>query len=86
VSCHPLVEEELPSPRQLGDPHARKSAARRRAQDVDTWLDDQHQIGLMDIFHADVEMADQYIEIKKESLRKLWVKTRLGSRGYTFDD
>jgi hypothetical protein len=52
---------------------------------LETWLDDQHIVALMDLFHDDVEMADQYNGIKKESLRKLWVRMRLQAVGFLFD-
>jgi hypothetical protein len=79
------IESELPAPRRLGDPDARKSAAQHRAEKLETWLDDQHQMALMDIFHDDVEMADQYLGIKKDSLRKLWVRKRLEKLGYQLE-
>jgi hypothetical protein len=51
----------------------RKSKAMQRAQELETTLSDQCIVGLVDLFRADITMADTYLSLHREGVRKQWV-------------
>jgi hypothetical protein len=40
---------------------------------------DQQLVALVNLFHSDIGVADTYMELKCEGLRKAWVMDQLGS-------
>ena len=52
----------------------RKSKAMQRAQELETTLSDQCIVGLVDLFQADIMMADTYLSLHREGVRKQWVR------------
>jgi len=52
----------------------RKSKAMQRAQELETTLSDQCIVGLVDLFRADITMADTYLSLHREGVRKQWVR------------
>ena len=38
----------------------------------------EHVVALIHIFEGDVSAADAYVVLKREELRKLWVRSKLG--------
>lgn len=55
----------------------RRRRAIRTAQDLEDDLSDEHLAALVNIFIADVNAADAYMELKRVGLRKAWVADRL---------
>jgi len=51
----------------------RKSKAMQRAQELETTLSNQCIVGLVDLFRADITMADTYLFLHREGVRKQWV-------------
>lgn len=56
----------------------RKDKAIKRMEQLETDLDDMQKLDLMDLFTKDVKMADAYLSMEGEGLRKRWVERRLG--------
>lgn len=56
----------------------RKSRAMDRAQMLETWLDHPSLIRLLRVLETDSNAADAYLTLKNDSLRRAWVKDRLG--------
>ncbi|KAF8957189.1 hypothetical protein BDZ97DRAFT_1763145 [Flammula alnicola] len=52
---------------------SRKSQAMQRAQKLETALSDRCIVGLIDLFQADVSMADAYLSLTREGVRNQWV-------------
>ena len=52
----------------------RKSMAMKRAQELETDLSDGCIVGLIDLFQADVALADAYLSLSCEAIRKKWVR------------
>jgi hypothetical protein len=57
---------------------ARKRIAICQAQELETDLEIEHVVALIHIFEGDVSAADAYVVLKREELRKLWVRSKLG--------
>lgn len=57
----------------------RKTLAMRRAQELETDLSDQCVVGLIDLFRADVAVADTYLSLTWESICKKWVSVQIKS-------
>ncbi|KAI0740594.1 hypothetical protein C8Q76DRAFT_708295 [Earliella scabrosa] len=55
----------------------RKNKAVKRVETMESDLDDEQKLDLMDLFCKDVTMADAYLSIESDSLRKSWVQRRL---------
>src|SRR5271168_4571534 len=55
----------------------RKSMAMKRAQELETDLSDECVVGLIDLFQADVAVADTYLSLSCEAIRKKWVRARI---------
>lgn len=55
----------------------RKRNAIERAEELETELDDERLVQLINIFETDVSAADAYMVIKRDGLRKAWVKAKL---------
>ena len=55
----------------------RRRHAIRSAQELEIDLSDARLAALVNIFIADVNAADAYMELKREGLRKTWVADRL---------
>src|ERR1700678_254470 len=51
----------------------RKSTAMKRAQELETDLSDECVVGLIDLFQAHVAVADTYLSLSHEAIRKKWV-------------
>jgi hypothetical protein len=54
-----------------------KHRAIRSAQELEVDLSDTDLATLVDLFHTDVSAADTYIELKQDSLRKVWITNQL---------
>jgi len=50
-----------------------KAKAMQHAQEIETSLSDQRMVRLIDLFHADITMADTYLSLQCEGVRKGWV-------------
>jgi hypothetical protein len=46
-------------------------------QELEDYLDDDHMVAFIDLFRADMAVADAYLAIKRESLQKKWVEKQL---------
>ncbi len=55
----------------------RKNKAVQRMEKLEGALDDGQKLDLMDLFTKDVAMADAYLAIESEGLRKRWIDRRL---------
>jgi hypothetical protein len=51
----------------------RKRCAIRSAQELKVDLSDTDLTALVDLFRTDVSAADMYMELKRDSLRKVWI-------------
>lgn len=51
----------------------RKAKAMQRAQELETTLSDRRLVALIDLFRSDITMADTYLSLKRDSIRKEWV-------------
>jgi hypothetical protein len=49
------------------------------AQELKVNLSDTNLATLVDLFHTDVSAADTYMELKQDSLRKVWITNQLSS-------
>jgi hypothetical protein len=47
------------------------------AQELEVNLSDTNLTTLVDLFHTDVSAADTYMELKQDSLRKVWITNQL---------
>lgn len=55
----------------------RKTKAIKRLETLEDDLDNEEKLDMMDLFQKDVGMADAYMSIQGEDLRKGWVQRRL---------
>ena len=69
-SMAPLPPAIAPSP-------ARKMKAIQRAQELEVDLNDEKLVSLIQIFQVDVNAADAYMVLKREGVRKMWIKSTL---------
>ena len=46
-------------------------------QEQETYLDDDRMIAFIDLFRADTAVADAYLAIKRDGLRRKWVEKQL---------
>ena len=60
----------------------RKARAVDLAQERETELDDDDMVVLLDVFRADATVADMYVRIKKDGVRKKWVQKQLNEALY----
>ena len=61
----------LPTDNQL------RQEAQNLLQEKDTYLDDDSMIAMFDLFAENAVQAQTYLGIRRDSLRKLWVKREL---------
>jgi hypothetical protein len=54
-----------------------KCCAIRSAQELEVDLSDTDLAALVNLFHTDVSAADIYMELKRDSLRKVWITNQL---------
>jgi hypothetical protein len=54
-----------------------KRHAIRSAQELEVDLSDTDLTALVDLFHTDVSAVDTYMELKRDSLRKVWITNQL---------
>jgi hypothetical protein len=54
-----------------------KCHAIHSAQELEVDLSDTDLAALVDLFHTDVSAADTYMELKWDSLRKVWITNQL---------
>jgi DNA-binding NtrC family response regulator len=73
-------EREKPSEAQV------KKLARDLLQEKDNHLDDDSMIAMFDLFQQNVAQAETYIDIKRESLRRRWLKLELQKVGRVIPD
>jgi len=57
----------------------RKTMAMEHAQELENDLDDARLVALIGLFQIDVSAADAYLVLKRDSIHKVWVKTKLAS-------
>ena len=69
-SLAPLPPVIAPSP-------CRKTKAIIRAQELEVDLEDEKLVSLIHIFQTDVNAADAYMVLKRDRVRKIWVKSTL---------
>jgi hypothetical protein len=62
----------------------RKAAAMDRAQDLETDLTSEQIAALLELFEAEANTADAYLNIKRDDVRKAWVRRKL-QREFAFD-
>jgi hypothetical protein len=55
---------------------SRKMRAMKRAQDLETTLSDKRIVALIDLFQADVSVADAYLSLTHDGVREAWVQAR----------
>jgi hypothetical protein len=55
---------------------SRKMRAMKRAQELETKLSDKCVVALIDLFQADVGVADAYLSLTRSGVRKAWVDAR----------
>lgn len=55
---------------------SRKTRAMKRAQQLETTLSDKCIVGLIDLFQNDVNIADAYLALTRDGVRKQWVSAR----------
>jgi hypothetical protein len=55
---------------------SRKTRAMQRAQAVEITLSDKRIVALIDLFQKDVTVADAYLAITRDGVRKKWVEAR----------
>jgi hypothetical protein len=46
----------------------------KRAQDIETTLSDKHIVALIDLFQADVSVADAYLSLTHDGVCEAWVQ------------
>jgi hypothetical protein len=54
-----------------------KRRAIRSAQELEVDLSDTDLTALVDLFRTDMSAADMYMELKRDSLRKVWITNQL---------
>jgi hypothetical protein len=65
----------------------RRQKAMARLQEVETHLDDERLIALIDLFKAETIEADTYMSLQRDALRKKWLQKQLLERcGFPADD
>jgi len=57
----------------------RKMMAMKRAQELESDLDDVWLVALIGLFQTDVSAADAYLVLKRDGLRKVWVESKLAA-------
>ena len=55
---------------------SQKTRAMQRAQVIETTLSDKRIVLLIDLFQNDVTVADAYLAITRDGVRKKWVEAR----------
>ena len=55
----------------------RRAKAMDLLQEQETYLDDDRMIAFIDLFRADTAVADAYLAIKRDGLRRKWVEKQL---------
>jgi hypothetical protein len=83
--------QSFQAPRQYLPPPPDSSVERRkiameRAQELETYLSDDHLAALLELFQTDVSTADAYMVLKRDNLRKAWVQRKLRLSNITFLD
>lgn len=56
---------------------SRKTRAMQLVQTVETSLSDKRIVALFDLFQKDVTMADAYLAISRDGVRKAWVEAHI---------
>jgi hypothetical protein len=80
------VERNLTKQSQRSDTELeRRGKAITLVQELETGLDDVHLIALIDLFQKDTTYAESYLNLQRESLRKIWVGKRLAELGFPDD-
>jgi hypothetical protein len=51
--------------------------AMKRAQELETDLSDGCIVGLINLFQVDVAVANAYLSLSREAIRKKWVRARI---------
>jgi hypothetical protein len=73
-----------PPPPSVDSAIERKRLAMERAQELETELSDDHLAALLELFQSDVSTADAYMVLKRDNLRKAWVRRKLELSDITF--
>jgi len=67
-----------PAPKTAAlEAEVRKTLALERVQELETTLSDQCITALVELFHADITMADTYLALSRDGVRKQWISNRL---------
>jgi hypothetical protein len=69
--------ESMANPCGIDATPKRKKDAMTRVQELEDDLDDEQLLSIIDIFQADVSAADTYMTLKREGLRKAWVRSKI---------
>jgi hypothetical protein len=65
----------------------RRRKAMTRLQAIETHLDDERLIALIDLFKTETAEADTYMSLQRDALRKKWLQKQLQERcGFPADD
>jgi len=67
----------MANPRGIDATPKRKKAAMTRIQELDDDLNDEELLSIIDLFQTDVSAADTYMTLKRDGLRKAWVRSKL---------
>lgn len=69
--------ESMANPHGVDATPKRKKAAMIRLQELEDDLEDEQLLSIIDLFQADVSAADTYMTLKRESLWKAWVRSKI---------
>jgi hypothetical protein len=67
----------MANPHGIDSTPKRKKAAMTRVQELEDDLEDEQLLSIIDLFQANVSTADTYMTLKRESLRKAWVHSKI---------
>jgi len=63
----------------------KRSEARDLLQDNETELPDEALLAIIDVFEADVHKAETYVGLRRNSLRRLWIRRELAKMNYVLN-